>query len=313
MKKTRKYTGFFLVITGSIFWGIGGTVSQKLFQHNEDIDVNWLVATRLSIAGLLLLGIHFLRKGGSQITGIWKTRQTALMILIFGIVGMLGVQYTYMASISYGNAAVATLLQYLAPVMIVLYFILRREASLTKQDVLIILLALAGCFLLLTNGSFETFSIPLPAIIWGLLSAVGLAFYTLNAVPLIKKFDSLVVVGWAMIIGGGSLSLFHAPWQIDLSQFSAETYAYLLFVIVLGTMIAFWFYIESLQYLSPKEASFLSSLEPLAAVLSTVIWLREPFGAYQWAGTVCIILMILILAISKQPASEELKNPGHAD
>jgi drug/metabolite transporter (DMT)-like permease len=68
-------------------------------------------------------------------------------------------------------------------------------------------------------------------------------------------------------------------------------------------MIAFWFYIESLQSLSPKETSFLSSLEPLAAVLTTVFWLKEPFGFFQWVGVICIIGLILLLAFNKKPSS----------
>ncbi|MCY7705116.1 DMT family transporter, partial [Bacillus safensis] len=61
-----------------------------------------------------------------------------------------------------------------------------------------------------------------------------------------------------------------------------EAYVYLLFVVIFGTMIAFWFYIESLQYLSPKESSLIGSVEPLAAVVTTVFWLKEPFGLFQW-------------------------------
>ena len=68
-------------------------------------------------------------------------------------------------------------------------------------------------------------------------------------------------------------------------------------------MIAFWFYMESLQSLSPKETSLLGSLEPLAAVLTTVFWLREPFGLFQWVGTACIIAMILFLALKKTPSN----------
>nr|WP_286168688.1 DMT family transporter [Roseburia sp. 1XD42-34] len=41
---------------------------------------------------------------------------------------------------------------------------------------------------------------------------------------------------------------------------------------------------KSLQSLSPKKTSLLGSLEPLAAVLTTVYWLKEPFGLLQWVG-----------------------------
>ncbi|WP_209122725.1 DMT family transporter [Alkalihalobacillus sp. BA299] len=310
MNRPTRKTGLFLVITGAILWGVGGTVAQKLFQQFA-IDVNWLVTTRLLIAGLLLLTVQFIGKDRSQILGVWKNKKTGVQLIIFGLLGMLAVQYTYMASIKHGNAAVATLLQYLAPAMIIIYLLSRKQTVLTRRDFLSVSLALIGCFFLLTNGSLTQLSVPTSAIVWGIFSGLALAFYTLYAVPLLKQYDSLVIVGWAMIIGGFALSFFHPPWQMDFTSIQPEAYLYLLFVIIFGTMIAFWFYIESLQSLSPKETSLLGSLEPLAAVLTTVFWLTEPFGAFQWLGTACIIGMILILSLIKNSSSktnQSLKN-----
>ncbi len=303
MNKSARKIGLILVMTGAVFWGVGGTVAQKLFQQYA-IDVNWLVTTRLLAAGFLLLAVQFYGKDRSQIFGVWKNKRAAFQLMIFGLLGMLAVQYTYMASIKHGNAAVATLLQYLAPVMIIIYLLLRKQSVLTRQDVVTVSLALVGCFFLLTNGSISQLSVPASAIIWGLLSGLALAFYTLYAVPLLKQYDSLVIVGWAMVIGGLALSFIHPPWRIDMTNLAAEAYIYLVFVIIFGTMLAFWFYIESLQSLSPKESSLLGSIEPLAAVLTTVIWLKEPFGLFQWVGTACIMGMILLLALNKKSSSD---------
>ncbi|NEU31983.1 EamA family transporter [bacterium LRH843] len=304
MNRPTRKTGLIFVITGALFWGVGGTVAQKLFQQYA-IDVNWLVTTRLLIAGFLLLTIQFLVKDRSQVFGVWKNRRTAIQLIIFGLVGMLAVQYTYMAAIKHGNAAVATLLQYLAPVMIIFYLVFRKQALFTRQDVVTVSLALGGCFFLITNGSLSSLSVPTVAIVWGVLSGVALAFYTLYAVPLLTKYDSLVIVGWAMMIGGFALGLIHPPWHIDVTNLTAEAYFYLVFIIIFGTMLAFWFYIESLQSLSPKETSLIGSLEPLAAVLTTVFWLNEPFGSFQWVGTACIIGMILLLALNKKSSAKK--------
>jgi drug/metabolite transporter (DMT)-like permease len=303
MNRHNRRLGFFLVISAAIFWGVGGTISQKLFQ-SYSINVNWLVTIRLLIAGILLLTVQFFRKDRSQILSVWKNKWTAIRLIIYGLFGMLGVQYTYMASIQLGNAAVATLLQYLAPVFIIFYLILRKQAVPSRQDFFSVSLALLGCFFLLTNGSISQLSVPLPAIIWGIISGIALAFYTLYAVPLLKQFDSLVVVGWAMIIGGSALSFIHAPWKMDFESLTVEAYFYLVFVIIFSTMVAFWFFIESLQSLLPKESSILGSIEPLAAVLTTVIWLKEPFGFFQWIGTICLIGMIFIMALNKDPLSK---------
>ncbi|WP_404328343.1 EamA family transporter [Mesobacillus maritimus] len=295
----------FLVITGALFWGIGGTVSKKLFELGVDVD--WLVTTRLLIAGFLLLTVQFFGKERSQILKVWKTRKIAIQLIIFGLLGMLAVQYTYMASIQHGNAAVATLLQYLAPVMIIVYLIFRKQTVLTERDLVTVSLALVGCFFLLTNGSISQLSVPTPAIVWGVLSGLALAFYTLYAIPLLKQYDSLVIIGWAMVIGGLALSFIQPPWQIDLKSLTLEVYLYLVFVIIFGTMIAFWFYIKSLKSLPPNESSLLGSIEPLAAVLTTVYWLKEPFGVFQWVGTTCIIGLIILLALNKKPASNVIE------
>ncbi|WP_405098424.1 DMT family transporter [Oceanobacillus sp. FSL H7-0719] len=304
MNKQNRSKGLFLVITGATLWGIGGTVAQKLFQ-DYGVMVDWLVTIRLLIAGILLLAVQYFTKDRKQIFAVWRDKRTALQLIIFGLFGMLAVQYTYMASIDHGNAAVATLLQYQAPVMIIIYLVLRKQTILSGKDYITVFLALGGCFLLLTNGSISELSVPASAVIWGLLSGLALAFYTLYAVQLLAQFDSLVIVGWAMIIGSFTLSFVHPPWEMDFASLPLEGYVYLAFVIIFGTMIAFWFYIDSLQSLSPKETSLMGSLEPLAAVLTTVFWLQEPFGSFQWLGTACIIGMILLMSSGEK---EPLKN-----
>lgn len=56
------------------FWGVGGTVSQKLFQ-DYSIHVNWLVTVRLLIAGILLLTVQCVRKGYFHIISIWRNKK----------------------------------------------------------------------------------------------------------------------------------------------------------------------------------------------------------------------------------------------
>ena len=299
MVQNSRKRGLLLVIIGASLWGIGGTVAQKLFQQFS-IEAGWLVSTRLWIAGLLLLGIQYVFKNKAQVWQVWRNKKTAMHLVIFGLFGMLAVQYTYMASIQHGNAAVATLLQYLSPVFIMLYLLIRRKTAFAVVDLLMVALALLGCFLLLTNGSILTLSISNAAIFWGILSGVSAAFYTLFGAYLLKQFDSLVIVGWAMVIGGAGFSFIHPPWKIDTALLTGEVLFYIAFVILFGTMIAFWFYIESLQSLSPKETSLFGSLEPLLAVLTTVFWLHEPFGLFQWLGTMCIIILVLFLSLNKR-------------
>ncbi|PTI35299.1 EamA family transporter, partial [Staphylococcus succinus] len=132
----------------------GGTVSDFLFQQKE-IDINWYVTARLLISGLLLLVLFKIMNKQKSVFIIFKNIYSIFHLFIFSIFGMLLVQYSYMASINYGNAAVATLLQYIAPVYIIIWYILKRKEAFKLFDLIAIVLTLSGTFLLLTNGSFS--------------------------------------------------------------------------------------------------------------------------------------------------------------
>lgn len=293
----KRWIGYILVIIGATFWGIGGTASQWLFQY-ANLDVTWFVSVRLVISGLLLIVIAFITQG-KKVFIIWWDKHARLKIIIYGLLGMLAVQYTFMSSISHGNAAVATLLQYLGPILIMLYLVITKVTKMGRKEVIAVILALTGTFLLLTNGHIANLQVPLLALLWGLASAVALAFYTLYPVKLLARWGSLNVVGWAMLIGGLVLCLIHPPWQVDLSVWTLETHVYFWFAIIFGTMFAFWFYIESLNYIWPHEAALLGTLEPLMALLTSIIWLNVSFGWWQLVGVLCIIMMVVVLSVMK--------------
>lgn len=120
-----------------------------------------------------------IRNEKKEIFAIWKQKSDASKMILFGLFGMLAVQYTYFASIKEGNAAVATLLQYLAPIFITVYLLFKWNVRPSKIDYISITLSLVGTFLLLTNGSMHNLAVSTPAIIWGILSGLSLAFYSL--------------------------------------------------------------------------------------------------------------------------------------
>src|SRR5699024_3760101 len=180
---------------------------------------------------------------------------------------------------------------YLAPVFIIIYLALSRASTLHRKDIIAVGITVIGTFLLLTNVSIQQISVPFLAVLWGVLSGLSLAAYTLYAGTLLNRCESLNIIGWAMIIGGIGMSIIHPAWKFDATGWTMDTVLFLIFVIIFGTMIAFWFYLESLKYLKPQETSLLGTIEPLAAIVTSVVWLKIPFGSYQLIGSALILFM----------------------
>lgn len=299
---TKRLTGIVLVLLGASFWGIGGVVADFLFDAGG-IDVNWFVSARLVFSGLLLLSIQLFRDPKS-IMSIWTNLKVFMSLVVFSLFGVLLVQYSYMASIDAGNAALATLLQYLAPIYIVLWMIFRGEQTLTIADIISIAFTIIGTWLLLTNGSIHGIVAPPKAVVWGVISGLSLAFYTLYAKKLLAKHSSLSVVGWSMLLAGVCMSFVHPIWAVSTKEWSTAIFLSLVFAIVFGTALAYWMFIESLNYLRAKETTLLGTVEPLAAVICSVIWLKLSFGILQIVGMMLIILLVLYQSLQK-------KNVGH--
>ena len=289
--------GIILVLIAATFWGVSGTVAQYLF-HQQGFSTNWLVVTRLIFSGIgLLLFSQFV--GKQKIWIVWKNKQDVYRLIIFGIIGMFGVQYTYFAAIEHGNAATATVLQYLAPVIIVCYLCIRTKSLPAKQEVIAIILALFGTFLLVTKGNIHSLSISGSAFIWGILSAFALAFYTLYPGSLLSKWGSLKTVGWGMTIGGIGFSFIHPPWNFQ-GDWNLTSFLAVVLVVVFGTLIAFFCFMESLKYIHASEASLLACVEPLSAAFLAVVWLHVSFAPAEWIGSFSIIATIFILSTAKR-------------
>jgi drug/metabolite transporter (DMT)-like permease len=288
--------GMVLVLVGAALWGISGTVAQYLFQQ-KGFSPEWLVVIRLLFSGILLL-LFASSKEKQKVLGIWKSKRDVMSLLLFSILGLLAVQYTYFAAIESSNAATATVLQYLAPVLISCFLAIKSKRLPNSKEVIAVILALIGTFLLVTQGNINSLSISGWALFWGISSAVALAFYTLQPHKLLAKWGSTIVIGWGMLVGGICFSFVQPPW-IFAGNWSLQSYFAVAFIVIFGTLIAFYCYLESLKYINASEASILASIEPLSAALLAVIWLHVTFELEEWIGTLCIVSTIIILALVK--------------
>lgn len=303
-----------MVVVGASLWGLSGAAAQQLFQA-DGFTPGWLVTARMIVSGVLLLTGVGLTSGKNTLFAIWKSGASATQLVIFSLLGLLAVQYTYFAAIHSGNAATATFLQYLGPALIVVWVALRLRKWPTRRQSAALAFATLGTFLLVTNGSLEQVVVPPKAIFWGLLSALSMAFYTIYPGVLMREFGSAVTTGWAMLLGGAAFMPFAHPWQVSRQHWSTTSLLLVGFVILFGTLLAFYLYLSSLHYITPSETSLLASVEPLSAAAAAVLWLHVELGSATILGGLSIIMTVVLLALpsAKRPLRRlRFNHPFHS-
>ena len=299
-KRKEIISGTILTIAGGILWGISGVCGQFLFQ-NKEVTASWLVPIRLVTAGILLLCYYIIRDRGKTFD-IWKTKRNRTDIIVYGLAGMMLCQYSYFQTIEWSNAGTATVIQYLGPALIVVWVCFRTKRLPQTKEVLGVILAVTGIFLIATHGNPTSLALSQKALIMGLLSAVSVVVYTIKPAGLQKQFATPLVLAWGMLIGGAVLMVVFRPWNYQVI-FDREAFAAVAFIILFGTMAGFSMYLTGVKMIGSVKASLVSCVEPVASMVLTAVWMKVSFTTPDLIGTLCVVATIIILAI---PAKKKM-------
>ena len=286
-----------MTLTGGILWGLCGSCGQFLFQYKEATS-NWLVPIRLMGAGILIL-LLLAAKDRGEILTVWKEPWGRRDILIFSVFGMMLCQYAYFTTIQYSNAGTATVLQYTGPAMILVWLCIREQRKPKLYELVALVCAMTGTFILATHGNLEQLSIPARALAWGMAAAVALVVYTLQPARLMKEYSTLLTLGWGMFLGGGVLALLVKPWTVH-PVIDGQTVLSMAVIILLGTIGAFWLYLSGVQMVGASNASMLASIEPVAATVISVVWLKVQFQIIDFIGFIFVLSTVFIISINEK-------------
>ena len=289
----KEVRGVIFTLAGGCLWGLSGSCGQYLFT-NYQVNSSWLTVVRMLVAGVSLVLFALLRQRDKAI-GIWKVKEDAVQQVVFALGGLMFCQYAYLTAISYSNAATATVLQYLGPVLIMLLVCAVHRRLPNLREGVAVILAVLGTFLLATHGNIATMVLSKQGFTWGMLAAVRLMCYTLLPDRIIPKWGSIVVTGYGMLIGGIVLALLVQVWKIPVSL-DLKGWLAVGGVAVLGTLVAYTMYLQGVADVGPVHASMLSSIEPVSATLCSVFWLHTSFQPIDLVGFLCVLATIFLLA-----------------
>lgn len=288
----KNNTGVLITIIAAMLWGFSGTCGQYIFD-NFHADATYLTAVRLLTSGLILVVIGFITNRKNMVD-VWKNRNTALRLLVFSLAGITLCQLTYMVTISYSNSGTATILQYIGPVFVMIVSCIMARKLPQRKEVLAIIMALIGTFIIATHGNIHTMVITPKALTWGLASAVSLMLYTMIPVSITQKFGSITTTGYGMTIGGIVLCIGCRIWEAPMIYDIRCILAFAA-IVILGTVLSFTLYMTGVARCGAVKASMLASLEPVSATVFMIVWLKEPFQLIDAVGFLCIFTTIFLL------------------
>ncbi|MCC9693866.1 EamA family transporter [Streptococcus agalactiae] len=300
---TKKEKGTMMTLAAGLAWGISGISGQYLMSHG--VHVNLLTSLRLLITGIFLLSLAR-SKQKEHLVAAWKKPKFLKQVLLFSIFGLVLNQYAFLRAIHLTNAGTATVLQYMAPILILsIVCILNRQRP-TSFEIIAIAMAILGTYMIATHGKLGSLAITPKGLMWGLGSAITYSIYILLPVKLIHEWGSTIVIGSGMFIGGILFSLVTKAWQYPLQINVMSILAYI-GIIGIGTIFAYTFFLKGVSIVGAVKGSLLASVEPVSSVFLTVLVLGEIFYPIDLLGMLFIFLAVTLISYKDLIALKKMK------
>lgn len=292
MKEKMKLRGMLLASLASSLWAISGISGEILFKK-YNFSSDWLVSIRTLISGILLFVIVIFIEKKSVLKPL-KNKKDFIGIILFGTAGMYLVQHIYFKTIELSNVSFSTILQFTAPFFIFIYESIKNKKIPAFSTLILLFMTILGVVFIATKGKISSLSVSPEALLLGLISAIMIAFYSIYPKKLLKKYGSITVVGWGMIVGSVISNIVHPIWKIQ-GNVNTESIIQVTVVVILGTSVAYLIYIASLNYISSSLAGILTAFEPVLAAILSVIIFRLKFSIVELIGFILVFVSIFIL------------------
>ena len=291
MSKTMK--GTLMTLIAGIAWGLSGVSGQYLMVHG--FSAIELTNLRLLFSGIVLILLSYVADK-EKFLAFAKDKSSYLPLLIFAFLGLLLTQLTYLEAIHATNAGTATVLQYLCPVGVLAYSCIKDRVAPTVSEIISMVLAIAGTFLIATHGQLNQLAITPKGLAWGLVSAFAYALYIILPLNLIQKWGSMLVIGVGMTIPG-ILMLPFSGLLSSSGNYRLDTWMALFGLVVIGTIFAYTAFLKGTSLVGAVKGSLLASFEPISAVFFAFVIMKEHFFMVDVIGMAMILLAVLLISL----------------
>ncbi len=288
--RSHALRGFILLMIAVLFWGSSAPIGKYLIVTRFDTLI--LAQTRTSLTFILFLFFFLLTDRSIfkiDFKDFWK----------FGILGVVGISmtnYTYYFTAKESSVATAILVQYTAPVWVVLYSVfVIKEDKLDRITFISLVLGLIGCFFAVTAGSFQSLNLKGLAIITGPTSAFTFAYQIVATKQLLKRYSVWTILVYIFGFSTVFWLCINPPWAILAKNYIYSDWEIFWMFAIISILIPQTAFASGLKLLNASTVGIVSILEPVIAIIAAFLILGESLGVIQIFGAVLVVAAIGLL------------------
>ncbi len=303
-RERRPAFGYLLAAAAAAMWALNGSIARFLL--DDGVSAARLSQLRSFGSFVILLGLLALAR-----PALLRVERSEVRDLAFlGIAGLALVHAAYFAAIDRLEISVALTIQYLAPILLLLWLRFVHGRRLRPGLWGAVMLSVAGCFFVVR--AYDAAELDGLGVAAAFAAAVTFAIYMVGSERAGHRHEPVTTLVWAF----GFASLFWAVvqpwWDFPFESFdSTDSALQGLGVIVIGTLLPFLCIVAALRHLPAPRAAVMATLEPVLAAVFAWLIHEEALAAVQIAGG-CAVITAVAWVQSHRPDLEQEAAPSLA-
>lgn len=276
------------ILLAAALWGIIGLWNRKLMAGG--LSPASIVVVR-NFGGMTALALFCALRDRR----VFRVKREHLKYFFgTGVVSVVLFTLCYFSCQKLCSLAVASILLYTAPAIVVALSALLWKEPVTKRKIAALILTLAGCSLVcgLFSGGL---TVTAAGILLGLGSGFFYALYSIFGRYALDRYGSMTVTVWTFLFAGPASLMLLRPAELKAAFRLSGLWLPALGLVVFSTVLPYILYTKGLAGVESGRASILASLEPVVASLTGVLVFGEPVGAAVWAGIACVLAGVAVL------------------
>jgi DME family drug/metabolite transporter len=303
--------GYFFIASAAFLWGVCAALGRAVFtgrlplagESLHPIDPLILSQTRTSFSLLVLLPLLVSRRGWQRIQ---LPRPDLIQCLVLGMLGVAASNYFYYVAIQKTSVAIAIIVQYTAPVWVLLFVVARGQQKLSLQKVSAVAVAIVGIALtigVVGGKSASALHLDSYGLFAALLASFSFAFYNVGGHRILARYDRWRVLVWTLTSAAVFWLFVNPPWKVLAAHYAPAQWGFLFVFSMISVLGPFSLYFLGLQHLEPTRAIIASCLEPVFSILLAAAFLSEGLRPVQTLGIVLVLSAIVIVQLSGRSAA----------